>query len=207
MIVKDSERGFTLLEVLMASVLGGLLIIAAFGMLYDSIGIADVLRSRAQLNAAARESFDILLDGGVSNNVLDGGVSNNVDVYGLRGRAAAPLPAALNDIANNNYRVRLQDDITTPPTVALSGSTVVTHTVSCTAIGDPLPACILGNENLAINGFLGGEPRVFSAARVVSNRTREIEITLANPYLLNRPDATTAQSVEIYRTIFMLNGD
>ncbi|MBT8002241.1 MAG: prepilin-type N-terminal cleavage/methylation domain-containing protein, partial [Rhodospirillales bacterium] len=137
MTTKDSERGFTLLEMLMASVLGGLLIIASFGMLYDSIGIADVLRSRAQLNAAARESFDLL---------LDGGVSNNVNIYGLRGRSAEPSQA-LSDIGDVRpaYRVQLQDDITTPPTVALSGSTAVTHNVACTAINDPLPACILGN--------------------------------------------------------------
>ena len=199
MTTKDSERGFTLLEMLMASVLGGLLIIASFGMLYDSIGIADVLRSRAQLNAAARESFGLL---------LDGGVSNNVNIYGLRGRSAEPSQA-LSDIGDVRpaYRVQLQDDITTPPTVALSGSTAVTHNVACTAINDPLPACILGNEILAINGFLGGEPRLFSTTRVVSGRTREIEMTLANPYLLSRPNATTAQSIEIYRTIFMLNGD
>lgn len=207
-----NDGGFTLIELLMASLLGSLLIIAAFGMLYDSIRIADVLRSRAQLNAAARESFDIL---------LDGGISNGTEVVGLRGRSSATLPLVtdlsdinLNDPVNNNFRVKLNTD--TPGSSAnLVGPTVVAQSVSCRVAGDPIPACQDGGT-LSVNGFLVGVPRIslVNPIRDVSDssntrRTREIELTIANPYILadTAEDVPTAQSVEVYRTIFQLNGD
>ena len=207
-----SECGFTLIELLMASLLGSLLIIAAFGMLYDSIRIADVLRSRAQLNAAARESFDIL---------LDGGISNGTDVVGLRGRPISTLPLVtdlsdidLNDPANNNFRVKLDTD--SPGSAAkLFGPTVVPQNVNCTAADNPIPAC-KSIGTLSVNGFLVGIPRIYSRDQFRNvrdsngiRRTREIELTIGNPYILadTADDVTTAQSLEVYRTIFQLNAD
>ncbi len=207
-----NDGGFTLIELLMASLLGSLLIIAAFGMLYDSIRIADVLRSRAQLNAAARESFNIL---------LDGGISNGIEVIGLRGRPINSLPLVtdlsdinLNDPFNNNFRVRLDTD--SPGSAAkLVGPTVVAQSVTCRAAGDPIPAC-QNRETLSVNGFLVGVPRIYAINKnrdvLDSNntrRTREIELTIANPYILadTVDDVTTAQSLEVYRTIFQLNAD
>jgi prepilin-type N-terminal cleavage/methylation domain-containing protein len=207
---KASEAGFTLIELLMASVLGSLLMIAAYGMLYDSIRIADVLRSRVQLNAAARESFDIL---------LNGGISDSTEVIGLRGRPIATMPNAaalseinLKDPKDNNFRVKLEADAI-GATAKLTGPTTVSQNVTCTASEIPIPACQNG-ITLAVNGYLGGAPRIHvntpdPDTRDIKNRTREIELTLANPYLLSdtADDVTTAQSVEIYRTIFQLNGD
>jgi prepilin-type N-terminal cleavage/methylation domain-containing protein len=200
---KKSEGGFTLIELLMASLLGSLLIISAFGMLYDSIAIADVLRSRAQVNAAARESFSILLDGGISNGVI---------VHGLRGRAAHPEPAqnpVLSDIANNNFRVRLVNGQNPEPNPVgiLLGPTVSPHNIRCNGEGSPIPACPNAGEVLAVNGFLAGELRIYFDHRSINNKTRELEMTLTNPYTLNRPDVTAIQSVEIYRTIFNLYAD
>tara|TARA_Y100000588_G_scaffold376612_1_gene454635 strand:+ start:91 stop:741 length:651 start_codon:yes stop_codon:yes gene_type:complete len=209
-----NECGFTLIELLMASLLGSLLIIAAFGMLYDSIRVADVLRSRAELNAAARESFDIL---------LDGGISDGIEVIGLRGRPASALPLAtdltdidLNDPVNNNFRVKLDTD--TPGSAAnLVGPTVVPQNITCRAAGNPIPACE-NRETLSVNGFLVGIPRIYSVradlARDVIDprnrrRTREIELTIGNPYILadTAEDVPTTQSLEVYRTIFQLNAD
>jgi prepilin-type N-terminal cleavage/methylation domain-containing protein len=203
-----SEAGFTLIELLMASVLSSLLMIAAFGMLYDSIRIADVLRSRVQLNAAARESFDIL---------LNGGISDSTEVTGLRGRNTIPDAALLSeinpaDLNNSNFRVKL--DSANGASASLRGPTTVSQKVTCTAPKTPIPACQNG-ITLAVNGYLGGAPQIHENTRRVSDRTGEndrtgeIELTLASPYLLSdtAEDVTTAQSVEIYRTIFQLYGD
>jgi len=204
---KASEAGFTLIELLMASVLGSLLMIAAFGMLYDSIRIADVLRSRVQLNAAARESFDIL---------LNGGISDSTEVTGLRGLNTIPDASSLSeinpaDLNNSNFRVKL--DSANGGSARLTGQTTVSQKVSCTAAETPIPACQNG-ITLAVNGYLGGAPRIHKDTRRIIDatgeiRTGEIELTLANPYLLSdvAEDVTTAQSVEIYRTIFQRYGD
>lgn len=83
---RTNQAGFTLLELMLASTLGLIVLISALGVLYDSANIADVLRSRASLNAAARESFDLL---------LDGGKSGTEEIFGLRGLEATPPAAEL----------------------------------------------------------------------------------------------------------------
>lgn len=191
------QDGFTLLELLMASVLGSFLIIAAFGMVLDSIRISEVLVSRVQLNAAARESFDML---------LFGGRTGGNEVAGLLSHDTQPSPAdTLSDIASGNYRLKLDDDDASF-TATLSGQNVVPHDIACQAATNPIPAC-QGTETITMNGYLGGIPRFGPDSRRVNNRTSEIELTLATPYLLIREDATTRQSTEVFRTIFTLNQD
>ena len=123
----------------------------------------------------------------------------------------------LNDPVNNNFRVKLDTD--TPGSAAnLVGPTVVPQNITCRAAGNPIPACE-NSGTLSVNGFLVGVPRIFSVfperlARDVidsrsRSRTREIELTIGNPYILadTAEDVPTTQSLEVYRTIFQLNAD
>jgi len=197
MMRRANQAGFTLLELMLASTLGLIVLIAALGILYDSANIADVLRSRVSLNTAARESFDLL---------LDGGKSGTQEIFGLRGldANAVPLPSAL-EVPNGN-RVRL---LTNGAAIALEGPRTAPRTITCIAANDPIPACA-GAGPLAVEGYLAGTP-VLNVARSITgggaNRTQELELTLFNPYLLGRSDVTTQQSIEVYRTIFTLNLD
>ena len=45
---RTRETGFTLIELMLASTLGLVLLIVALGILYDSANIADVLRLRSR---------------------------------------------------------------------------------------------------------------------------------------------------------------
>lgn len=204
MMKRTKQAGFTLIELMLASTLGLILLIAALGILYDSANIADVLRSRGELNAAARESFDLL---------LDGGVSGTQDIFGLRGLDATPVsgdfavPAATALQVAAGNRVRL---LTNGAAVALEGPRTTAATITCIAADDPIPACP-GAGPLAVEGYLGGVP-VLNVSRSITdgggaNRTQELELTLFNPYLLRRTDVATQQSIEVYRTIFTLNLD
>lgn len=188
---RTREAGFTLIELMLASTLGLILLIAALGILYDSANIADVLRARISLNAAARESFDLL---------LDGGLSGTDEVFGLRGVNTLPTPAELQ--VAGGQRVRL---LTGGATVALEGPRAPTSTITCIAAGDPIPACA-GAGPLTVGGFLGGEP-VLNSNRSIASRTRELELTLFNPYIVGRSDVTPQQAIEVYRTIFTVNLD
>jgi len=185
------QAGFTLLELMLASTLGLIVLIAALGILYDSTNIADVLRARVTLNAAARESFDLL---------LDGGLAGTEEIFGLRGLGAAPAAAELQ--VTNGYRVRLLNN---GAALALEGPRTTAGTITCIAAGDPIPACA-GAGALTVEGYLGGPP-VLNASRSINSRTQELELTLFNPYLLRRSDVTAQQAVEVYRTIFTLNRD
>ena len=186
---RTGQSGFTLLELMLASTLGIVLLIAALGIFYDSANIADVLRSRVSLNAAARESFDLL---------LDGGFSGSDEVFGLRGLAFAP-PAAELQVPGGN-RVRLLNN---GAATALEGPRAPPRTISCTGADTPIPYCS-GAGALAVEGYLGGEP-VLNAARSITDRTRELELPLFNPYLVGRKDVAAQRATEVYRTIFMLN--
>ena len=188
---RTNQAGFTLIELMLASTLGLILLIAALGILYDSANIADVLRSRASLNAAARESFDLL---------LDGGMSGTDEIFGLRGLGAAP-PAVELQVDDGN-RVRLQ---TNGATVALEGPRTTAGNITCIGANDPIPYCTASGP-LAVQGYLGGIP-VLNETRSVGNRTRELELILFSPYLLKRTDVTAQQGIEVYRTIFTLNLD
>ncbi len=187
------QAGFTLLELMLASTLGLIVLIAALGILYDSTNIADVLRARVTLNAAARESFDLL---------LDGGLSGTEEIFGLRGLSATTVPPAAELQVTNGYRVRLLNN---GAAVALEGPRTTAATIPCIAAGNPIPACT-GSGALTAEGYLGGPP-VLNASRSINNRTQELELTLFNPYLLRRSDVTAQQAVEVYRTIFTLNRD
>ena len=193
---RQSQAGFTLIELMLASTLGLILLVAALGILYDSADIADVLRSRANLNAAARESFDLL---------LDGGISGTREIFGLRGLHAAPAATELQ--VPGGQRGRLLNN---GATVALEGPRTAPATIACIAAGDPIPACT-GAGAMTVQGYLGGAP-VLSGARGITDgggadRTQEIELPLFNPSLLRRTDVGSQRGIETYRTIFTLNRD
>ncbi len=195
---RTNQAGFTLIELMLASTLGLILLIAALGILYDSVNIADVLRSKVSVNAAARESFDLL---------LDGGISGTQEIFGLRGLDATAVPSDLELQVDDGFRVRL---LTNGAAVALEGPRTTIRNITCIAAGDPIPACG-GAGALAVEGYLAGEP-VLNVSRSITddlgdNRTQELELTLFNPYLLGRADVTAQQAIEVYRTIFTLNLD
>lgn len=188
---RQSQAGFTLIELMLASTLGLILLIAALGILYDSANIADVLRSRANLNAAARESFDLL---------LDGGISGSQEIFGLRGLHAAPAGTDLQ--VPGGQRVRLLNN---GGSVALEGPRTAPATITCITAADPIPACA-GAGAMTVQGYLGGVPTL-SGARSVATRTQALELLLFNPSLLRRTDVGGLQGIETYRTIFTLNRD
>jgi len=181
----------------MASTLGLVLLLSAFGILYDSIGFAEVMRTRAAMNAAARESLNLLLDGGLSGSDPQ---------YGLRGLATAPTASTLR--TGNRVKLKTNADATV---AELLGARIAATNITCAGDGDPITACTAAGT-LSVDGYLGGDPTLYETTRSIPDgagdkRTQELEIILFSAYNLNRDDATTAQSIEVYRTIYTLNLD
>lgn len=133
-----NQHGFTIIELMVASTIGLLLMTGILSIMYQSAGMADVMRGQVVMNQQAREMFRILTDGGVG--------SNGPAIPGLRGHKASTAEAALQSV---NYRLVLSEGTN----VVRSGE-ISAHQVSCIAAGNPLADCT-GTETITVNGHLG----------------------------------------------------
>lgn len=192
------QQGFTLIELMFASVLGFLLILPVFGLLFQSVDIAASLETKAKLNTQARETLDMLGDG-----VSHGG---GVDVFGLRGSDVGFFSAdhigRNADIGPDSY---LNDQF------VLEGGLLETAKISpinitCLGVGDPFPVCT-GAGEITVNGYLYDDPGLYSITRSIGERTRELEIEIIDYVGVARDNTSLQNNREIYRTIYMFNRD
>src|SRR3990167_943324 len=100
-----TQRGFTIIELLVATTVGLLLMSGVMTIMYQSAGMAEVMRGQIVMNQQAREMFRILTDGGVGyDNIGSAGKA----VAGLRGRKKGdPLLTAAN--LTSGYRMKISD--------------------------------------------------------------------------------------------------
>jgi prepilin-type N-terminal cleavage/methylation domain-containing protein len=61
----DAQRGFTLIELMVAATLTLMLMTVISGVLFDSLRMAEILRGKLALNREAREIYDLLAFGGI----------------------------------------------------------------------------------------------------------------------------------------------
>lgn len=190
------QQGFTLVEVMFASFLGFLLILPVFGLLFQSMDIAASLETKAKLNAQARETLDMLGDGGI-----DGAI----EVPGLRGmKASEYIPG---NITRVEYQIMLDDD-GDPLTVdgLLETAKFTPFIITCQGDKDPLPDCAAAGDIINVNGYVGRDPELY-LPRSISTRTREIEIMVIDPVGIARENTAFENNWETYRTIYTFNRD
>jgi type II secretory pathway pseudopilin PulG len=222
----DGAAGFTLLELLMASLLALILLLTTITFFFQSVEFADQQRVRSVLNAQARATFDMLGDGAVSDptdastyvhgfrnsaNTLDEDNGDNLRRHDHDGNGS------LDDV---HYLSFAQDFDSAEVANRIVGDRFSPHTVNCDGIDDPVVGCIIGGT-VDSRGYLARAPRLYIngngtvySPRVSSDRsvddsdrdnanlTEEVEFRLTTPHNLNRQRFTTEDVSESYRTIF-----
>ena len=186
-----SQRGFTLMEVMVSSMATAVVIAAASAFLLRFLGWYDELSAKIAMNRHARETYEVLSLGGLASTTGNDGTMN---VYGLRGHFTAPTRSM-----RSNYSLRyISNNLTLTPDLIASMS------VTCTGTGVPLPDCTSGAGTKTVKGWLGSHPQTNTSSRSVSNKTVELTFTIMNPFEVQRA-VSPSVFAENYHVIFTLN--
>lgn len=195
------QRGFTLIELMMASIISFLLAMVCISLTRQSADLNSGLKARLRLNAQARQAFGVIADGGALPSGTTG-TDGTRNIYGLHGRYGAQTGASLRQ----NYRLTLSSNGN-----QAAGDSFASKTVTCTGAGTPLPDCTAAGTAMTVNGWLGADPTVNQTNRSISgptvtNNTVEATITLTDPYRAVHAKLP-ANATDTYRNIFTANRD
>jgi len=190
---RSSQAGFTLIEVMIASVTSMFVIMPALVFMFRSYDWYTSVESELMLNRKARLVFDLIGNGARAST---NGNDNTPNLYGIRGRHVAPNGNSLR----SNYKLQYASN-----NLTVTGDALATQTVTCTASATPLPDCGAG-QTKTVTGWMGKNVLVNTSARVVAGRTIEVTITLTDPFQAQRADDPTS-ATQTYRTIYTLNRD
>ena len=206
------ELGFTLIELMIASVLALILLLTTTTILLQTVEFAERQRLRPVLNDKAREIFDLLGDGGCCDAIN----SPPEPLLGMRDRSTFSQGRA-SDL-RNAYRLQLDNPSNGAPATVI-GPEISQLSINCRANGDPVQDCV-GTGTQTVRGYLARDPRLYvdtdsgnatsdrsldDAERGTTNRTIEVEILLVQPHQANRTRFRSDQVRESYRSIFTLN--
>jgi len=187
------QRGFTLLEVMIASAAGMLVMLPAVAMMLRVFTWYDDVQSKLALNRHARETIDIIGNGA---RLTSNGNDATPNAYGIRGRRLAPSGAL-----RSNYRLQYSSN-----NLTVTPDSFGAMQVTCTAVAAPLPDCASAGQVKTVEGWVGEDIGVNATTRSVASRTVEVMLTITDPYTAQRSDYPTA-ATERYRTAFTLNRD
>ena len=188
------DEGFTLPEVVIASMMTLMLGLPAFLMLQRTNEFAAATRSRLALNAEARQVLTLLGSGSSDLSAITS--KKNPDgftyVEGLRSMQHPP-PA-------NSLRSSGKFTLTDGPN-SITGDAFPSQVVQCTGPAKPIPDCT-NTEQHTIQGWLGSDPVVS-----VTGNSAAVLLTLTDPFQAQRPRVAAPSATERYRTIFNLNAE
>ena len=191
---KNAQAGFTLIEVMIASVTSMAVMMPALVFMFRSYDWYASVQSELTLNREARQVFDLLGNGArASVNGYDG----MPYFYGIHGRKTAPTPASLR----SNYTMQYSSNHMT-----MAGDSIASMTVTCTAAATPMPDCAAAGDTKTVAGWIGKDFTVDATARSVNSRTTEVMVTLTDPFQAQRAD-NPATATQTYRMLFTLNRD
>ena len=180
------QRGFTVIEMMVAMTIGLLFLSSVIGVFYQSVDMADALEGQITLNREAREMFYLMREGGVA-----GGTA----MVGMKGMTNATSGTTLQ---YNSGRLRLEVGGS-----ILESRTLPTQTVSCTGTDEPVVGCV-ASGTVNTNGLLAKTPtevQIDYNKNVVSPSPRWTEATLEllNPGLLgDRLSVSGAESASFH---------
>ena len=215
--VAADELGFTLIELLISSVLALVLMLTTTTILFQALEFADRQRLRPALNDKARETFELLGDGGCCDEFTNN--DRHGRLLGMRDRFSFDREASSLGGTLNEYRLQLDDpidfDILTP-----IGPQISQFTIECRGKDDPIQGCGVLGSFRTVRGYLARDPRLYvdtdsggnisdrsvdDDERGIKNRTIETEFMLIQPYQANRARFRSDEVRETYRTIFTFN--
>ncbi|PCI40838.1 MAG: hypothetical protein COB46_05920 [Rhodospirillaceae bacterium] len=196
------QRGFTLIELMVATFAGMLLIAVIFSIMFQMAGMADQIVAKVRMNQEHREVFRLLANGGLEN------ISGTIRyVPGVRGRFQSNANVDPT-ISRSNYTLNLSsnEDFGAGPTNPVLTSRTLTTPVSitCRGVNDPVPECVSGSETLDVTGYLatlGTDTAIdFNGKR----RWATYRLKIFDPYLVNKKDAVASEYSSDMHFIFGL---
>lgn len=165
------QGGFTLVELAFAGVIAAGLSLVALELLLTSLDLKLELEAKVRTNHAARQSLSLLADGGAEPGA-PAGTDGSSAAHGVRSRAG---PAAITLLDGEIMQIDSNG-------LTVTGDRNSPVTVTCTAAGDPLPACTAPGDALTLDGALAADPALQDASRSVGARTVEIELLVRDPW-------------------------
>ena len=187
----SDQRGFTLIELMTASIATAVVILAATAFMLKSLSWYDEISSKIEMNRHARETFDLFAFGGVSSST---GKDLTKNVYGINGHNKPP-PGPQRTNGALSY---------TSNQLTLTPDTFASMTVTCHGPGNPIPDCSGGTK--AVQGWLGSDVTIKPKAPDMGNGWIMMTITITDPFEAQRATAP-ATFTDIYTTAFVLNRD
>ena len=191
---KKAQAGFTLLEVMIASVASMAVLMPAMVFMLHSYDWYASVESELMLNRKARQVFDLIGNGARSSTNGNDGTPN---LYGFHGRHSAPSVTSLR----TDYQLQYRSN-----NLTISGDALPSQTITCTASGAPMPDCSSSGQSKTVTGWIGNAFTLNTSTRNIAGRTVELTVTITDPFQAQRAqDPTTA--TQTYRTILTLNRD
>lgn len=190
-----NQRGFTLIEVLMASSATAVVIAAATGFMLKGLGWYDELAAKVEMNRHARETYDVMAYGGKG---ISAGKDGTKFLYSFRGMNKAPGPASMR--TNTNALQYTSNKLTITPDL------FTTMTIACTGKNLPVPDCKDNHSNQSVNGWIGSDMTLDGGPKSVNNLTVNVTFVITDAFEAQRANAP-AQFSDTYRAIFSLNRD
>ncbi|MBV9735373.1 MAG: hypothetical protein JO209_05645 [Acidisphaera sp.] len=187
-----ADAGFTLVEAMIAGMLGILMAFPALIMLRDTYRYVDLVRGRLRLDQQARQVYSLLGNGTntLANIGTNTGARGFTLVEGLHSRQLAPLGATLR----SSSQFVLPDGGLTA-----SGDSFPAVTVACNGVGNPIPDC-LAVETHSVQGWVGSDPAI-----TVTGQSAAVDLTLTDPFRAVRAGNQYATATEVFRSIYTLN--
>ena len=143
----QSNRGFTLIELMIALTIGLLLMTSMFGIMYQSSFMADAMQGQIKISSEAREAFRMIYEGGLDLT----SPAADKRVPGTPGKYIDTVNA---DVTYDTSVGRL---VINEGSSALSSREISSFTVTCAAADVPIDACV-GTETRTITGMFATEP-------------------------------------------------
>ena len=192
----DRQAGFTLIEVMIAGTLSLMVLLPAYAMLNRTYRFADVIQSRFQQNAQARQVLELLGDGSAQFGT-QANARGFAMVEGLRSRPAIPPGWVLRQAS--------QFSMTDSNGLVVTGDQVTPLSVQCNGAGVPIPDCT-GAEARTVQGWLGRDPVLVQS----SSQTVGVGLSVTDPFRAQRlgnksSSGPAGAATELYRTMFGLN--
>lgn len=162
------QRGFTLIELMVATFTGLLLLSSVYAVMYQSAGMADAMRGQIIINQEAREMFQMLTDGGRD--------SDQTPVSGLRGGYENEDITGGSPAWKTNNRLRLSGDVISRRVPDID--------ITCRAVDDPVDDCT-GTETRPLDGYLA-RLAISSPAGSGQGFWVVVEWDIVDPYQANK---------------------
>jgi prepilin-type N-terminal cleavage/methylation domain-containing protein len=187
---RNSQSGFTLIELMMSSMVVGFLTLSASTMMVRAFSWYDEASSKIKINQQARAAFNIVGNGGTATTA---GNDGTLYVYGFRGKNIADTGGMELD-----YRLEYNSN-----NLNLTSDSFPEITIQCVSAGQPLPGCV-GTEAILVKGWIAADLEVEDSVRSVVGRTAEVTFSIVDPFQVQRAE-NGANFSETYRHIFTLN--